>query len=117
MEEQPTSTGAEQPAAPIPPTTPSADTGDTHARPINAGDIDTCDTERMPRTHEEWTAFAALPPTQRADVYIRALRSMTAVVATLAVAGPVAAVAILAMPGIRGLAHDRRLPAVAPLGR
>jgi hypothetical protein len=38
-------------------------------------------------------------------------------VATLAVAGPVAAVIILAMPGIRGLVHDRRPAAMAPLGR
>ena len=105
MEEQPTSTGAEQPAAPIPSTTPTdAEAGDTES------------TERLPRTHDEWTAFAALPPTERADVYIRALRSMTAVMATLAVAGPVAAV-ILALPGIRGFAHDRRPAAMAPLGR
>lgn len=106
MEEQPTSTGAEQPAAPIPSTTPRAG--------AKAGD--TASTGRLPRTHDEWTAFAALPPTERADVYIRALRSMTAVVATLAVAGPVAVV-ILALPGIRGFAHDRRPAAMAPLGR
>ena len=106
MEEQPTSTGAEQPAAPIPSTTPRAG--------AEAGA--TASTDRLPRTHDEWTAFASLPPTERADVYIRALRSMTAVVATLAVAGPVAVV-ILALSGVRGLAHDRRPAAMAPLGR
>ena len=108
MEEQPTSTGAEQPAAPIPSTTPRADAG--------IGDTASASTERLPRTHDEWTAFAAMPPSERADFYIRALRSMTAVVATLAVAGPVAVV-ILALPGIRGLGHDRRPAAMAPLGR
>lgn len=96
MEEQPTSTGAEQPAAPIPPT-PRADTERIH---IAAGDD-------MPLTHAEWTAFAALPPAERADVYIRALRSMTAVVATLAVAAPIAAV-ILAMPVIGCRGRGRR---------
>ncbi|HEU5332468.1 MAG TPA: hypothetical protein VFU73_06890 [Actinocrinis sp.] len=91
--------------------TNTANTGTAHTDPADTGTED-----RLPLTHEEWSAFAALPPTERADFYIRALRSMTAVVATLAVAGPVAVV-ILAMPGIRGLAHDWRPAAMALLGR
>ena len=100
MEEQPPSTSIGQPAAPIPPT----------ARPAHAENGETAD--RLPLTHQEWTAFAALPPAERAEAYIRAQRAMTAVVAALAVAAPVA-VAILAMPSIR--AHGRRPTAVARL--
>jgi hypothetical protein len=70
----------------------------------------------MPRTNAEWTAFAALPASERAEVYIRALRSMTSVVATLAVAGPIA-VAIFALPrAAHGRTRSRWRPALAQPG-
>ena len=124
MEDQPTSAGAEPQAAPRPPArsyrakhaashpTWHAASGSGADSAHRAGSAD-----GLPQTHAEWTAFAALPPSERADVYIRALRSMTAVVATLAVAGPIA-VAILALPrAAHGRARSRRLPALACLGR
>lgn len=107
MEEQPSSTGAEQPAAPISPT-PTTHT-DTDADSDSGGKT----VSRMPHTNAEWTAFAALPPSERAEVAIRSLRAATAVVATLAVAAPVAAI-IFAMPSLR--AHVRPV-AIAQFGR
>jgi hypothetical protein len=31
--------------------------------------------DRTPQTHEEWSAFAALPPAERAVLYLRSLPS------------------------------------------
>jgi hypothetical protein len=66
VEERPRTPGALQPdASSAPVAGPEADSADAKA---DGGGVD-----RTPQTNEEWTAFAALPPGERAVLYLRSL--------------------------------------------